>query len=196
MPDIAAICVGMDTYIARWTKGALLTYNVDRGSFPSEEQYSTTLNAFNIAAGIYNSFNLGVTLQYMDSKASVFALVYTKNCPQTKTFLESAFFPDARPEERVLNIYAKAYYLPNEALLPIFLHALGHIYGLRHEFAFKKEKKCASKLFGKHNHDSIMNYHDDWTLAGMTLQDVSELQNFYALAVEEYQGMPLLDFSP
>lgn len=190
--------IGMGTYIPRWKKGSNPIYKVDRNSFPTYKHYFDTVNAFNTAASIYNSLDLGVILRYVDSGPSTFTLTYAKNDGNTNMFLESAFFPDAQAEERMLKLYAKAYSLPTKSLLPISLHALGDIFDSHHEFAHEDEyeKKWLSKLLGDSDTESTMNYFDDWTLAIMTPQDVSGLQNFYALAGEEYEGMPLLDFSP
>ncbi|UKZ64736.1 uncharacterized protein TrAtP1_005947 [Trichoderma atroviride] len=94
-----------------------------------------------------------------------------------------------------LVVYGKALetssYLAN-----ILAHELGHILGLRHEFALKTEVFSPSVRFGSENHQSIMNYFDHPSKLQVGKQDREELAAFYAYDRAHYQDLPIVDVTP
>ncbi|KAF2689660.1 hypothetical protein K458DRAFT_427785 [Lentithecium fluviatile CBS 122367] len=194
-----AIRVGDDNWIPRWARGVVLTFKVDRPTFPSDPAYYVATSALIEAARKYNELELGVRLKYVDSGPAVFKMIYRRNDLETKDYLEHAFFPGADLEERVLVIFSKAFKGPYiGAMVNIFYHALGHIFGLRHEFAHEDphDQQFLSVLFGAENTESFMNYFENWREAVVTEQDARELKDFYALGADFYEDLLLVDVNP
>ncbi|RAH53125.1 zincin [Aspergillus piperis CBS 112811] len=133
-------------------------------------------NALRDAANDWNKLDLGVKFEWVEdiSKAS-FVLSYAGN---QEGVLAEAFFPN-EDDLSYLNVYSAAFqpgkiqYLKN-----IFLHELGHVLGLRHEFAPELEdtKDDFSVQFGPRNPLSVMGYEFPPQLQ---TSDIDSAQAFY-----------------
>ncbi|KAI1394955.1 hypothetical protein F4819DRAFT_227080 [Hypoxylon fuscum] len=81
----------------------------------------------------------------------------------------------------ILYVYRLALTGDNEEhMAKILAHEIGHILGLRHEFAGVKE--TGSMLWGEPNAKSVMNYFPcaaSWS--AVQRQDIKEVKDFYAL---------------
>lgn len=117
-----------------------------------------------------------------------------------RNYLCQAFFPDALPKKSPAKLFVYELGLSKGAYLAnIFAHEIGHIMGLRHEFADEKHREgrgfhCV--LFGKKNPLSIMNYQEDLENLQVTAQDCSELKALYAYEGEKYKGLSIRDYDP
>ena len=109
--------------------------------------------------------------------------------------LARAFFPDAGRHD--LMIFPTMFDQSQEEREETMAHELGHVFGLRHFFAPVSETEWASKIFGSHNHFSIMNYGSAST---MTQADRDDLAALYSLVwngdLEEINGTPIRQVRP
>ncbi|UKZ75968.1 hypothetical protein TrVFT333_003664 [Trichoderma virens FT-333] len=81
-------------------------------------------------------------------------------------------------------------------LANILTHEIGHILGLRHEFAHVKEAKNPSVLFGSEDPRSVMNYYPNPSDLQVSQYDLEGLRMVYAYDQPMYMGLPIVDISP
>lgn len=188
--------VGNGKDIPRWEKGSILTYSVDSHSFPRSQDHSLAgiaEKALEQAIRPWNDMNLGITLEpAMKGKTAVFDLVFSPNNSNSDRTLARAFPPDAPIEDRKLVVYARQFdpvYV--DSMANTFLHEIGHILGLRHEF----EEKLPSILFGEANALSVMNYLGHPSLLHIQQTDLTWTKEFYAFNGRLLSGLPIKDIS-
>lgn len=184
--------VGKSDYIPRWCRGSVLSYLVDAKSFPTPAEAMQVKAAMQEAISMWKG--IAVSFEEVDCyESATFVITYhPRGC---RTAYARAFFPDELPGE--LLVYNLA--LSNGTYLAnILAHEIGHIFGLRHEFADedKQERKLRCVLFGKNNSRSVMNYYKDLGQLQVSEQDLKELEAFYAYGGEKYKGLPIHDYDP
>ncbi|KAI1117976.1 hypothetical protein F5Y14DRAFT_292281 [Nemania sp. NC0429] len=196
--------VGHDGYIPRWQKGSTIKYIVREESFSNHR-----LATFTAAKAVEATFmwrGIGVRFEqvYRDREAT-FQIKY-RDSPSDydpKVFAE-AFFP--HEWRGTLFVYRSALEEGNrDYLANILAHELGHILGLRHEFAGDvirnetgetREAEAGSVPWGSKNENSIMNYFASPGLCSVQEQDLEELREFYDFSKEMYKGLRIRDFEP
>jgi len=138
-----------------WQYDAVVTFTLLSSSFPSVAHANFTKEQ--ILAAISDWGISGIELRFVpesDSRKATFIVRYSKR-PNGGT-IARAFFPTAEQSDVV--IYPLAFsrgqidYLKN-----VLAHELGHVYGLRHEFAIEEGDTLQ---FGPSNSSSVMNYND------------------------------------
>jgi len=175
------INVGEDGIIRRWPKDAILKYHIYLESCP-EEHRENVEQSFHAAVNVMNQKGKGhwPTFEHVaDAAAAVFQVSYKDKAdnPSAKPFA-SAFFPGA--VDRTVFVYAralKAKYIGSH--VPMFLHELGHILGLRHEFAPEQETTNSCVTIGERNPLSFMNYFKHLGQLELQDSDVEQLKEFY-----------------
>ncbi|KAL7791751.1 hypothetical protein V8C43DRAFT_283862 [Trichoderma afarasin] len=184
-----------EDYIPRWRRGSELTYTIDAKSFPTSAEAVQVKAAMQTAISMWKG--IGASFKYLEvdnSDSATFVVTY--HCHGPRNIYASSFFPDESPGD--LLVYklglSHAAYLAN-----ILAHEIGHILGLRHEFADKNHKegkilRCV--LFGKKNPRSIMNYHEDLGQLQVSEQDLRELKDFYECNKDSYERLPIYDYDP
>ena len=112
------------------------------------------------------------------------------DCDPHGCTLASAFFPDGGRHE--FAIYPKLFGETRGEQVETLVHEIGHIFGLRHFFANVKETAWPSRLFGRDNPLSIMNYD---SMSQLTDDDKLDLKRLYAAArsgeLKEIDGAPV-----
>ncbi|KIL93690.1 hypothetical protein FAVG1_02250 [Fusarium avenaceum] len=195
-PD--SIVVGYGEIVPRWdvntTGPANLQYFVAVETFPSPSVAQTAAKEFQAAAESWNELELGVSISATaDQDASNFSLVYKVNTLKSEMgTLARAFFPHETNEDVIVfKLALGPQYLP--ILKNIFQHEIGHILGLRHEFAIEKEGSGAVQIFEK-NQKSVMSYNFPPKIQDSDRQQITE---FYKLA-NGYMidNSPITDFQP
>lgn len=141
----------------------------------------------------WNDMNLGVILRpAMRGKTAVFTLVFSPNVNESDHTLARAFPPDAPIKDRKLVVYARQFdpvYV--DAMANTFLHEIGHILGLRHEF----QENLPSILFGEANDLSVMNYLGHPSLLHIQETDFTWTREFYAFDGNLLGGLPIKNLS-
>jgi hypothetical protein len=156
----AALQVGLGKIIPRWKTGPDKSVNFAAfaNGYPKPELALLAAQALKQAADEWNTLELGVQLKWV-AKIEDAAFVLSFAGDQDGVLAE-AFFPN-EADLNVLNVYNAAFqpgtvqYLKN-----IFLHELGHVLGLRHEFAPELEDTGDNYTvqIGPRNPLSVMGY--------------------------------------
>jgi hypothetical protein len=187
------LCIGKDDRILRWRKGSTILYNIYTESFQTPGAVALVGEAMEEAISMWGG-NIGVDFRRVRrDEAATFQIAYQKfpldNDPNT--YAES-FFP--REWASSLFVYQKG--LENAAYLAnILAHELGHVLGLRHEFAPEEEEDCSVR-FGNKNDQSVMNYFDHASKHIVGQQDLDELAAFYAYDQAYYREWLVVDITP
>jgi hypothetical protein len=110
--------------------------------------------------------------------------------------LASAYFPNRKGLNFVF-VYSLAFQPDfRNGLWKIFTHELGHVLGLRHEFAMDPERFEGNAVqIGKANPLSVMNYREE--LPELQQSDIDTTQQFYALPVgTRLSTTPIVNYVP
>ncbi|KAF2731455.1 hypothetical protein EJ04DRAFT_442969 [Polyplosphaeria fusca] len=202
------IVVGMKDVVPRWTASKTsptkLLYFVVRDGFASDADHKYTADSFQAAANQWNAIGFGVNISAAPEKALAHFLVkYYKprpnNVDKDSGTIASAFFPN---EVKEVRIYDKTLTEAKwrEILMNSLLHEIGHIIGLRHEFALTARKdngdlrESPAQRFGSTNEHSVMSY-DDVNI--IQESDKKDVLDFYALPNRTLlNGVDLFDYTP
>jgi len=181
--------VGFGEDIPRWKKGSVINWAVRTDGFPTENHAAYSAYKLNEATVQWNSLDVGVKFKWVDKlEDAAFALGYGGDGGQT--FAE-AFFPNGKPLNHLV-VYKLSFspeYLDYQT--NIFLHELGHVLGLRHEFAAREG--AGNVLFGPENQRSVMAY--AWP-PNIRDSDEDTIRLFYNYTEAKYQGRPITNYEP
>ncbi|KAI0838163.1 hypothetical protein F5Y06DRAFT_51402 [Hypoxylon sp. FL0890] len=185
--------------IYRWEPESVITFNINCCSFPNSVYARRAAACLESAAENWNKGNIGVRFERVpDDTPAVFQLAYSSFHRRDSHCLADSFFPGDSWHQQHLCVYGPAFNKVKgnyDWLTNIFCHELGHILGLRHEFAGTKELDEPSIQSGEDNDSSIMNYFED--LGEMRIQesDYSEVKRFYK-SQGEYGRFRIVDVVP
>ncbi len=161
---VAEIYLGMDRgALHLWESGCVINWTARRDGWPNKNTAEQAIRATWNACETWNKVMEGrVTFKYVSNLSdAAFELRFDKW--GRDGLLASAFFPNEyRRDLNFLRVYRSSFdsrYTHLYRLYNTMLHELGHILGLRHEFAHEKEKWAESILFGVKNEKSVMAYY-------------------------------------
>ena len=120
-------------FIPRWRKNSVVKWAVKSKGWPTPKHGIIAANRLKEAAAEWNNYNIGVTFEWVDDiEEACFVLQYSGVLDRVYA---SAFFPNDALLNAV-NVYSLAFENTQVGILKnVFLHELGHVLGLRHEFA-------------------------------------------------------------
>ncbi|OAA46437.1 matrix metalloproteinase-11 [Beauveria brongniartii RCEF 3172] len=163
----AAILVGMFQEIPRWKIGSVINFAAYAEGYPAPGDAIYAANCLIAAAEEWNSAKVGVTFKWVPNvEDAAFVLAYGG---KLTTVLASAFFP-GKADLETLWVYeygfdktektSKRGKFSNYGIMKnAFLHELGHVLGLRHEFAMDPDTyEGGAIVMGSSNGESVMNY--------------------------------------
>jgi len=196
------LCVGLGHQIPRWAQGSVIKYIVRTGTFPSDIYAKYAADCLEKAGNEWNNKLGGIGPRFepvSGDDAAVCELMYKARMegPEGPDGgpLADAFFPDSK--ERIVYVYAKAFEDGfRDSMTNIFYHELGHVLGLRHEFALEREKKYGAVCIGPRNEFSVMNYFHHPSQLQIHDLDVRSVKEFYNIMMNEYGGLPIRDYIP
>ncbi|KAI1765779.1 hypothetical protein GGR53DRAFT_465080 [Hypoxylon sp. FL1150] len=148
-----------------------------------------------MAASKWNEGDIGVLFRRVaDSRPAVFQLAYKGEIESLP--LATAFFPYRARQKRqpTMYIYEIAFTTSYHEMFSLFCHELGHMLGLRHEFAQTDpiEQRMHSVLIGVKNERSIMNH----LSAEIQESDYAGVRELYALEGKRYGGFKIRNVFP
>jgi hypothetical protein len=180
--DVSQLFVGIESEIPRWVPGSVINYAAWSGGFDSDADAQHAAKHLKIAADEWNAANVGITFKWVqDPKDATFVLAHG---PRNPGVLASAFFPNNK-DLNILFVYSDALSTPSwkRNLWKVFMHELGHVIGLRHEFALEEDKtlpeRDRAQQIGPRNERSIMNYRPE--APELQQSDIESTKLFYNL---------------
>ncbi|KAM0204723.1 hypothetical protein ACHAQI_009897 [Fusarium lateritium] len=203
--DRDGLVLGYGTIVPRWdvtiVGGRELQYFVKEETFPNARKARTAAEEFQAAANSWTQLQIGINITETSKQESAhFYLVYKiNNVFNEKGVLAEAFFPHEVGKDVI--VYSYAFEGKNPTMLKnIFQHEIGHILGLRHEFAITGDdmgheaEEEVAKQFLLNNYHSVMSYNFPPEMQASDRDDTIEfykLPNGYSI-----DGSPITDYQP
>jgi len=176
----ASIMVGLTSECPRWIPGSIIRWAAWRAGFDSQEDANYAALQLEIAAQKWNAADIGVTFEWVPlAKDATFVLCHGGKQPGS---LAEAFFPNDN-DLNYINVYELAFTKEwRDHMWNVFTHELGHVLGLRHEFAmdsYSAMYEGGAERLGPRDPMSVMNYRRE--PPEMQQSDIDSTKAFYAL---------------
>ncbi|KAF4965965.1 hypothetical protein FZEAL_10714 [Fusarium zealandicum] len=201
-PD--SLVIGYGPVVPRWDVtppgGRNLQYFVRVDTFPDTDKAKIAAKEFQVAADSWAKLQIGLVFsETTDQESATFYLVYKVNTRFDEGSLAQAFFPHELDQDVI--VFSYAFQGRNISILKeIFQHEIGHILGLRHEFAIEgddmgnKPEGLGAKQFLLNNPKSVMSYNMP---PKMQDSDREQTIEFYGLPNGSMiSGSPITDYQP
>ncbi|KAI4262179.1 MAG: hypothetical protein L6R42_002636 [Xanthoria sp. 1 TBL-2021] len=189
--DPAAIMVGLQSKVPRWKPGSVVKWTAWRMGYASRQDAEYAAVHLSLAAEQWNKAQIGVTFEYVRlAKDASFVICHGGDAGNT---LARAFFPN-EDDLSFVYVYSAAFTEGwKENLWKVLTHELGHVLGLRHEFAAREG--AGAVQFGEKNDLSVMNYRKE--PPELQPSDIKATRDFYGLPVgTKISTTPIVDYSP
>ncbi len=153
VPGEQGLYLGWNGIVGTWKSKSVIKFVVHGAGFPNPDDAVYAAHQLNAGAKMWNDVDIGVTFEWVERlEDAAFVLAYGGNDGGT---LARAFFPNTS-DLSTMFVYSRAFDADTVSYQSnIFAHELGHVLGLRHEFA---QKEGGSVIFGDENEVSVMSY--------------------------------------
>jgi hypothetical protein len=195
--DHLHIFVGLFTSVTHWKKNSTVNFATYSAGYPGgEDDAIYAANALNAAALEWNGKNVGVQFRWVDKLEDAnFVLAYGG---ELGSVVASAYFPNDK-DLNLVSVYKRGFDDDTKPELDkFFLHGLGHVLGLRHEFALESTVtgriEGGAVQWGIRNPLSVMNYRR--TAPEIQDSDVTDTTSFIAFDGTEIGDLPLVTYEP
>lgn len=194
--DPAAIMVGLESEVPRWEPGSVVKWTAWQSGYDSPADATHAAAHLKQAAEKWNKADVGVNFEFVPlAKDANFVLSHGGD---KGGVLASAYFPNQKGLN-FLYVYSLAFRQDfRKSLWKIFTHELGHVLGLRHEFAMDPNPtrfEGNAVQIGDANSLSVMNYRKE--LPELQQSDIDATQQFYRLPVGTILSTtPVVDYVP
>lgn len=194
--DPAAIMVGMKNNVPRWKLGSVVKWSAWQMGYDSPGDANYAAAHCYLAAQKWNEADVGVTFEYTPlAKDANFVLSYGG---LRAGVLASAYFPNDN-DMNFVYVYEDVFGPEWKPYIwKVLTHELGHVLGLRHEFAMDPDPnkfEGNAVRIGKPNELSVMNYRPE--PPEIQPSDITETREFYQMPAGKMLGRtPIVDFVP
>jgi hypothetical protein len=187
----AKLQLGLYVTCSRWVPGSVIRWAAFRTGFGSLEDANFAAQQLHMAAKNWNDAKIGVTFEWVESiKDAAFVLCYGGDGGTT---LAEAFFPNSNRLNTVY-IYSQAFDKDwRDNMRKVFTHELGHVLGLRHEFAMDPDPnryEGEAEQWGPRNPMSVMNYREE--PPEIQQSDIVSTKMYYALTKDANGKLPTI----
>lgn len=197
---LSSLMFGLEHECPRWVPGTTLKWVALKQGFKTQEDADYAAQHLNMACQKWNELAVGVTFEWIKEPTDAnFALWHGGSQGYT---LASAFLPNPN-HMNVMLVYNAAFSMPRwkANMWKVFTHELGHVLGMRHEFAMDLKTGKANEAFraeelGPMNENSVMAYRNSPPEIQPT--DIESLKAFYALKGDPPMvgPTPVQDYEP
>jgi hypothetical protein len=186
--------VGLESEVPRWEPGSVVRWAAWQRGYDSPADATHAAAHLKQAAEAWNKADVGVNFEFVSlAKDANFVLSHGGD---KGNVLASAYFPNQKGLN-FLQVYSLAF-RPDlrKGLWKVFTHELGHVLGLRHEFAMDPERFEGNAVkVGEDNPLSVMNYRKE--LPELQQSDIDATQRFYRLPVGTLLSTTsIVDYAP
>ncbi|KAI0377772.1 hypothetical protein F5Y04DRAFT_263665 [Hypomontagnella monticulosa] len=183
-----AIRLGFRGRISRYHTDFAISYYVDLETFQAVGDGEMAANCFELAILAWKLDRVHFE-RVFSPEGAFFSVVGSKDAPDSQTMADS-FFPNYPPAKRRVMVFPLAFEYP-DAMVNLFCHELGHMLGLRHEFAAQREGGIPSVCWGCANSDSVMNYYKHPIEMAVHELDIQHINEFYTYEGSRFKGFPV-----